>query len=83
MYWFFQTEDIGLVYRATRGGVESRAERDAVAAFLRASHATVLIDPEWSAVGVNGELGELRGREIFHDGAYRVYRLNSAVSVGN
>jgi hypothetical protein len=53
------------------------------AAFLRASHATVLIDPEWSAVGVNGELGELRGREIFHAGAYHVYRLNSAVSVGN
>ena len=52
-------------------------------AFLRACHATVLIDAEWSAVRVNGESAELGGQEIFRAGAYHAYRLNSTANAGN
>lgn len=47
-------------------------------AFLRAIHATVVIDPEWSAVRTDNELAALGAREEFHAGGYHVYRLNLA-----
>jgi hypothetical protein len=47
-------------------------------AFLRAIHATVVIDPEWSAVRAGGEISALGGQEVFHSGEYHVYRLNLA-----
>jgi hypothetical protein len=46
-------------------------------AFLRTIHATVLIDAEWSAVRLGDEVKLSGAREVFHDGEYRVYRLNS------
>ena len=46
-------------------------------AFLRAIHATVLIDAEWSALRLGDEAKNLGAREVFHDGEYHVYRLNS------
>jgi hypothetical protein len=57
-------------------------------AFLRAIHATVLIDAEWSAIRLGNEAKSLGAREVFHDGEYRVYRLKSqresaGSSVGN
>ncbi|HEY2819873.1 MAG TPA: hypothetical protein VGJ06_02430 [Candidatus Acidoferrum sp.] len=45
--------------------------------FLRAIHATVLVDAEWSAIRAGEEIRALGAREVFHDGGYRVYRLNS------
>jgi len=48
-------------------------------AFLRSIHATVLVDPEWSAVRASGaEMKALGAQEVFHKGEYRVYRLNPA-----
>jgi hypothetical protein len=47
-------------------------------AFLRAIHATVVIDPEWSAVRANRDISALGGREVFHTGEYHVSRLNLA-----
>ena len=48
-------------------------------AFLRGIHATVLIDPEWSAVRLSAdEIKAVGVREVFHTGEYHVYRLNLA-----
>ncbi|MBV9885590.1 MAG: hypothetical protein JO119_03495 [Acidobacteria bacterium] len=47
-------------------------------AFLLAIHATVVVDPEWSAVRASVEISALDGREVFHAGEYHVYRLNPA-----
>jgi hypothetical protein len=48
-------------------------------AFLRAIHATVVIDPEWSAVRLSDdEVKAIGAREVFHAGEYRAYRLNLA-----
>ena len=44
--------------------------------FLRAIHATVLIDPEWSAVRSGDKAKTTGAREVFHARDYRVYRLN-------
>ncbi len=44
--------------------------------FLRAIHATVLIDPEWSAVRLGNDMKAAGAREVFHARDYRVYRLN-------
>jgi hypothetical protein len=47
-------------------------------AFLRAIHATVLIDAEWSAVRVGNEIQAVGAREVFHAGEYRAYRMDLA-----
>jgi hypothetical protein len=47
-------------------------------AFLRAIHATVVIDSDWSAVKAHDEVAALEPQEIFRVGAYRVYRIHSA-----
>jgi hypothetical protein len=47
-------------------------------AFLRAIHATVVIDPEWSAVRLGDEMKTIGAREVFRAGEYHVYRLNLA-----
>jgi hypothetical protein len=48
-------------------------------AFLRAIHATVVIDPEWSAVRLSDdEVKAIGAREVFHAGEYRAYRVNLA-----
>jgi hypothetical protein len=48
-------------------------------AFLRGIHATVLIDPEWSAVRLSADEAKAVGaREVFHAGEYRAYRVNLA-----
>lgn len=44
-------------------------------AFLRTIHATVLIDPEWSATSTLGAVRAAGSQEIFRNGEYRVYRL--------
>jgi hypothetical protein len=47
--------------------------------FLRAIHATVVIDPEWSAVRLSDdEVKAVGAREVFHAGEYRAYSLNLA-----
>lgn len=46
-------------------------------AFLRTIHASVVIDPEWSERRAGYEMNALGAQEIFHDGAYHVYRINS------
>jgi hypothetical protein len=48
-------------------------------AFLQSIHATVVIDPEWSAVRLSPEIRALGAREVFQAGVYRVYRLDAAV----
>jgi hypothetical protein len=45
--------------------------------FLRAIHATVLIDPEWSAVRSGDKAKTTGAREVFQTGEYHVYRLNA------
>jgi hypothetical protein len=46
--------------------------------FLRAVHATVVIDPEWSAVKLGDEIKSVDAQEVFHAGEYRAYRVNLA-----
>jgi hypothetical protein len=47
-------------------------------AFVRAIHATVLIDAEWSAVRLGDEIKAVGAREVFNSGEYRAYRVNWA-----
>ena len=47
-------------------------------AFLRAIHATVVVEAEWSAVMASDEKEAVGAKEVFHDGGYRVYRMNWA-----
>jgi hypothetical protein len=48
-------------------------------ALLRAIHATVVIDPEWSAVRLSDdEIKAIGAREVFHVDEYRAYRVNLA-----
>jgi hypothetical protein len=46
--------------------------------FLRSIHATVVIDPEWSAVRANDAMTRIGARQIFSDGRYHVYRVTLA-----
>jgi hypothetical protein len=50
-------------------------------AFLRAIHATVLIDAEWSAIKPDDEIKILDARKVFQNGEYRVYRVNSPAEI--
>jgi hypothetical protein len=54
--------------------------------FLRAIHATVLIEPEWSAVRLGNEMKAAGAWEVFQTREYHIYRLNvpadSNASVG-
>jgi hypothetical protein len=47
-------------------------------AFLRAIHATVVIDSDRSAVQAHDEVAGLEPRELFRAGPYHVYRIHSA-----
>ncbi len=46
--------------------------------FLRSIRATVLVEPEWGATHSGDESLIQGAHEVFHDGEYRVYRLNFA-----
>jgi hypothetical protein len=48
-------------------------------AFLRTIHATVLIDPAWSATTTVDAITTAGSSEIFRNGEYRVYRLHLPV----
>jgi hypothetical protein len=45
---------------------------------LQAIHATVLIDPDWSAIRLGDEVESAGARKVFHKGEYHVYRLNAS-----
>jgi len=45
-------------------------------AFLRAIHATVFVESEWSATKIADETAIRGAQTIFHNDGYRIYRLN-------
>lgn len=51
--------------------------------FLRAIHATVLVDPEWSAVRLGDEVKAAGAREVFQAGEYHVYRINLPAEIAD
>jgi hypothetical protein len=75
---FPKPRTLSLFTERRAAGLSPEQSAEQSLAFLRAIHATVVIDPEWSAVRANGEVSALGGQEVFHAGEYHVYRLNLA-----
>ncbi|MBV8515577.1 MAG: hypothetical protein JO260_09800 [Acidobacteria bacterium] len=73
---FPKPRTLALFTERRAAGLSPEQSTEQSLAFLRAMHATVVIDPDWSAVRASGETSALGGKEVFDAGEYHVYRLN-------